>query len=97
MSNASLALNLTQRQRSLWVGKERSGQWVVLGIWHLHWAARPYWGALELWLINMDERIAAWSRYFVVDPRYPACTLTKDTITHRVLPLPPQPSVQMNL
>ena len=35
---------------------------------HLYLAVWAYWGAVELRLINMDERIAVGTRYFVVDP-----------------------------
>ena len=56
---------------------------ICIGLW-------AYWGALELRLINMDERIAVGTRYFVVDPAlwWGCCTLTKDTITHWVSPPP---------
>ena len=45
---------------------------MVLGIWHLHLAVGILGGALELRLINMDERIAVGTRYFVVDPAWRA-------------------------
>ena len=57
-------------QLSLWVGKQKvntflNGWFWAFGICIGLWA---YWGALELRLINMDERIAVGTRYFVVDP-----------------------------
>ena len=49
-------------------------------------------GALELRLINMDERIAVGTRYFVVDPAYPAAPSPRIPTGYY-----PHPSPQMNL
>ena len=45
-----------------------------------------YWGAVELRLINMDERIAVGTRYFAVDPAL-GCALAEEGYP-LVLPIP---------
>ena len=44
---------------------------------HLYLAVWAYWGAVELRLINMDERIAVGTRYFAVDPAL-GCALAEE-------------------
>ena len=57
---------------------------------------QAYWGGagLELRLINMDERIAVGTRYFVVDPAWWAAAPLPRIPTRVGITLP---SVQMNL
>ena len=55
---------------------------------HLYLAVWAYWGAVELRLINMDERIAVGTRYFAVDPAL-GCALAEEGYP-LVLPNPNQ-------